>query len=56
MKNVEDYRRHAEECRQLAARARSPEEREMILNMAITWEELAEGRRKLLEKRAQITD
>jgi hypothetical protein len=44
MQKVEDYRRHAEECRDLADRSRSPEEREMLLNMAHTWENLATNR------------
>jgi hypothetical protein len=36
MEKVEAYRKHAEECRTLAERARSPDEREMLLNMAKT--------------------
>jgi hypothetical protein len=51
MKTVQDYLDHAEECRALAARARTPEEREMILKMAKTWEELARARKKMLQNR-----
>jgi hypothetical protein len=40
MKTVEEYLRHADQCRVLASHARSPDERTMILNMAATWEEL----------------
>ena len=52
MKTIEDYRQHADECRQLASRARTPEERDMILNMAATWEVLAKSREKMLKARA----
>ena len=51
MRTVEGYRQHAAECRQLAARARTPEEREMILKMVETWEELAVDREKMLKSR-----
>jgi hypothetical protein len=44
MKKIEDYRQHAEECRQLALRARSEDERLMLDKMADTWEALAKGR------------
>jgi hypothetical protein len=44
MKKIEDYRQHAEECRQLAARARSEDERLMLEKMADTWESLAKAR------------
>ena len=49
MKTIEDYRQHADECRQLASRARTPKERDMILNMAATWEVLAKSREKMLK-------
>jgi hypothetical protein len=41
---VEDYRRHAEECRSLARRSRSPEERKMLMNMTKSWDDLATHR------------
>jgi hypothetical protein len=47
MKTIEHYLQHAAECRQLAARARTPEDREMILKMVETWEELAAAREKM---------
>jgi hypothetical protein len=50
MKTVAEYRRHAEECRELARRARSPEEREMILHIAQTWDKLAKGRERKVTK------
>ena len=53
MRTAKGYRHHAEECRVLAARARTPEDREMILKMVETWEELAEAREKMLKSRAR---
>jgi hypothetical protein len=44
MKKVEEYHQHASECRELAKRSRSPEERQMLLRMAATWESLAADR------------
>ena len=48
MKKVSDYRRDAEECRTLLSGAKTPEHREMLLNMAETWEALATAREKKL--------
>ena len=50
MKSVQNYLDHAKECRQLAARARTQEEKEMILRMEATWNDLAEFRNKQLAK------
>jgi hypothetical protein len=47
---IESYRQHAQECRVLAKRARTAEEREMILKMAETWDELARSRERMLGK------
>jgi hypothetical protein len=44
VKKVEDYRAHANECRLMADRARSPEEKAMLMNMATTWDSLATDR------------
>jgi hypothetical protein len=56
MKTVAEYRKHAQECRDLAQRAKSPEEREMILHMAETWDDLARAReRKLTKERRRPT-
>jgi hypothetical protein len=41
MNKVEDYRQHAQDCRLMANRSRSPEERAMLTNMAQTWDSLA---------------
>jgi hypothetical protein len=46
MKKISDYRKHVEQCHLLLRGARSPEERQMLLNMAETWEGLAKAREK----------
>jgi hypothetical protein len=46
IKKISDYRRRVEQCRLLLRGARSPEGREMLLNMAETWEGLAKAREK----------
>jgi hypothetical protein len=55
MKTVEEFLRHADECRVFASHARSPDERTMILNMAATWEELARSREAMI-KAAEAID
>ena len=54
MKKVEDYRAHAAECRSMADRARSPEDRAMLMNMAATWESLAFDRQAHIERQARM--
>ena len=44
MKKVEDYRQHAVECRIMANRIRRPEDKDMLMKMAATWESLAVNR------------
>ena len=48
VRKVSDYRKHVEECRALLRGARTPEERQMLINMAETWESLAVAREKKL--------
>ena len=51
MKKTHDYRQHANECRALARKARSEEERQQLLTMASTWDILAvERERRLLDE------
>lgn len=38
MKKVFDYRRHVEECKMLPRQSGSEQHRQMLLNMAETWE------------------
>jgi hypothetical protein len=44
MRKVSEYRRHADECRALAALMPSGEQRDQLLAMAETWDRLAEDR------------
>ena len=46
MKKASEYRRHAEECRQLARSADSDEHRQLLINMAATWDSLADERER----------
>jgi hypothetical protein len=55
MQKAEAYRKHAEECRKLARRTRAAADREMILNMAKTWEELASARLTHVAQQQRIT-
>jgi len=50
MKTVEEYRRLADECRRLAERARSPDERKAILSIATSWDKLAGDRQRKITK------
>jgi hypothetical protein len=38
LKKIEEYRAHAEKCRLMANRARSPEGKSLLLNMAASWD------------------
>jgi len=50
MKTVQEYRQHAEECRELARRARSPDERQALIEIAASWDRLADGRERKITK------
>jgi hypothetical protein len=50
MNKVSEFRRHAEECRELATRT-LPEHRDMLLKMAEAWETLAHDRERMASKR-----
>jgi hypothetical protein len=56
IKKVSDYRKHVEECQALLRRARTPEEKQMLLSMAETWEGLAVAREKKLAKDGKAGD
>ena len=49
MKKVEEYLEHASECRTLA-RAAPQGHRQQLEDMAQTWEQLAEARKRELKK------
>jgi hypothetical protein len=54
MRKIEDYRLHAQECCELAARARNDADRQMLLNMAKTWETMAVGRVEQLRRNQRL--
>ncbi|MCB5175514.1 MULTISPECIES: hypothetical protein [Microvirga] len=54
MKKASEYRQHAEECRILARQVPEGPQREQLLEMARTWEALAEDREKLVERHPDL--
>jgi hypothetical protein len=56
MKKIEDYRAHSDECRSMADRARSPEDKAMLMNMAATWDSLALNRQTHIERQARMAE
>jgi hypothetical protein len=54
MQKVKDYRKHAQECRDLAARAGNEADRQMLLDMAATWETMAVGRAQQLQRKRRL--
>lgn len=54
MKKTADYRRQAEECRTQARKARTPAQRDMLMNMAETWDGMAKMRATELERRTKL--
>jgi hypothetical protein len=53
MQKIEDYCRHAEECRTMARLARSPHEHDMLTNMARTWDDLSTHRAEQIARQAR---
>lgn len=49
MKKMHEYLEHAAECREMA-RTASPGHRLQLEQMALTWEQLAEARKRHLKK------
>lgn len=54
MKKASEYRQHAQECRDLAAKMESAEQREQLIEMAEHWERLAADRVALIEKHPEL--
>jgi hypothetical protein len=50
MKTVAEYRQFAEECRQLAAKLRAPDDKRAVLLMATAWDKVANEREAQLKK------
>ena len=56
MKQVEDYREHAQECRAMAAKAINADHRQRLLDLAAQWDALADDREKLLKSQQKLRD
>lgn len=54
MKKTSEYRDHARECRELAAKMETPADREQMLSMAEQWEQLARDRAALVRKHPEL--
>ena len=54
MRKIEEYRRHAEECRQLAMASSIDESRRQLLEMAETWDGLARNREEQIARQKRI--
>ena len=52
MKKLYEYIEHANECREMA-RAALPQHRAQLEQMAVTWEQLADARKRQLPKQDQ---
>jgi hypothetical protein len=55
MGKVEEYIRHAEECRQLAWASSIVETRRQLLEMANTWEALARERQEQIGRQQRMS-
>jgi hypothetical protein len=53
MKKASEYRLHAEECRRLAENMKG-EQRDQLLEMARTWDKLAEERVDLVRRHPEL--
>ncbi len=54
MKTASEYRKHAEECRALARQVPEGEQRNQLLEMARTWDNLAADREKLVQNHPEL--
>ena len=54
MRKASEYRHHAEECRKLAAKMKTGDQRDHMLKIAKVWDRSAEDRADMLCKRPQL--
>jgi hypothetical protein len=54
MKKADEYQRHAQECRDLAAKMPTPEVRQQLLDMADIWERMVAERTEFVGKNPQF--
>ena len=55
MKKASEYREHAQQCRDLAKRMTLGEQRDQLLDMAVTWEKLAAERSDLVRRHPELS-
>jgi len=54
VKKASEYRKHAEECRELAKQVPEGPQRDQLLEMARTWDNLANDRDALVRKHPEL--
>ncbi|HEV2565447.1 MAG TPA: hypothetical protein VGU19_10220 [Microvirga sp.] len=54
MKTAAEYRKHADECRDLAKQMPEGEQRNQLLEMARTWDNLAKEREQLVRRHPEL--
>lgn len=54
MKKASEYRQHAQECRDLARQMPEGEQRDQLLEMAATWDNLAKERSALVQRHPEL--
>ena len=54
MKKASEYRQHAVECRALANTMDQGDQRDQLLEMAATWERLADERSELVRRNPEL--
>lgn len=54
MKKASEYRQHAQECRDLAKQMPQGEQRDQLLEMARTWDNLAAERADLVRRHPEL--
>jgi hypothetical protein len=54
LKTAAEYREHAHECRALAKQMPEEEQRELLLDMAQTWDALATQREELVRRHPEL--
>jgi hypothetical protein len=54
MRKASEFRRHAQECRVLARNADRPEQRAQLLQMANTWDQIADERERLIARHPEL--
>jgi chromosome segregation ATPase len=56
VKKASEYRQHADECRALAAQMQQGDQRDQLMRMAETWENLAKDRERLSRKSRELNE